>query len=345
MKNPKSTLVLFAKLLVSAGLLAFFLSRIDLQIFLRTLASADLSYVLIALLAYLVGQLISAVRWIVLSRPLGFAIKITDMTAYYLIGMFFNLFGPGTVGGDLSKIFYLARDGKKSADGSWSAATLRATVSVVADRTVGMFVLVWLGAAGLLLFPDYAVPLTVRSATLTLAAGLLIGGLCLPMATRFLPNDGHPLIAKLRVALENYGAGWQAIPQAIALSLVVHLIQTWMHVVMGKALNLDVPFSFCLILYPLVGTFAAIPITFNGMGLRESGYMFLLGAIGMSSENGIAFGLLLFVIVALDSLLGGLLFLLKRKEWPSPLPAHEVKRDNCETASPSQGTTESQRHR
>ena len=83
---------------------------------------------------------------------------------------------------------------------------------------------------------------------------------------------------------------------------------------MGKALNLDLPLSFCLMLYPLVGTFAAIPISFGGIGLRESGYMFLLSVLGLSAEKGIAFGLLLFIIVALDSLLGGVLFLIKRKE-------------------------------
>lgn len=314
MKNPKATLILFAKILVSVGLLAFFLLRIDISQFWRTLLAADVGYVSVALIGYLVGQVISAVRWTVLSRPLGFTMGLSGMTAYYFIGMFFNLFAPGTVGGDLSKIYYLTREGQKAGEDKWSSSTLRATVSVVADRAVGMFVLVWLGALGLLVFSHYAVPATIRSVTFALAAGLLIGGLCLPWATKFLPNDSHPLIAKLRVALESYGSGISAIPLALLLSLVVHLIQAWMHVVMGKALDLEIPFSFCLILYPLVGTFAAIPVSFNGIGLRESGYMFLLGVIGISSEQGIAFGLLIFVIVALDSLLGGVLFLIKRNE-------------------------------
>jgi len=314
MKNPKATLILLAKLAVSAGLLAFFLSKLDFAQFWSTLRRADVGYVSLALVAYLVGQVISAIRWTVLSRPLGFHMGLTGMTTYYLIGMFFNLFAPGTVGGDLSKIFYLTREGQKSSTESWGAATLRATVSVVADRAVGMCVLVWLGAAGLLLFADYAIPPTVRLVTFALAAGLLVGGLCLPLITRFLPNDSHPLVGKLRVALEGYGRDSRAIPIAMGLSLAVHLLQTGMHVVMGKALSMDLPFSFCLILYPLVGTFAAIPISFGGIGLRESGYMFLLGVLGFASEKGIAFGLLLFIIVALDSLLGGVLFLLKRNE-------------------------------
>jgi uncharacterized membrane protein YbhN (UPF0104 family) len=81
---------------------------------------------------------------------------------------------------------------------------------------------------------------------------------------------------------------------------------------MGRALGLEVPFSFCLIIYPLVGTFSAIPISFNGLGLREGGYIFLLAVIGIGTEQGAAFGILLFLIVALDSLLGGLLFLFQQ---------------------------------
>jgi hypothetical protein len=68
-----------------------------------------------------------------------------------------------------------------------------------------------------------------------------------------------------------------------------------------------------------VGTFAALPLSFNGIGLREYGYLYLLPAIGISSETAIAFGLLLFIIVAVDSLLGGLLFLLHQN--PKPLTA------------------------
>jgi uncharacterized membrane protein YbhN (UPF0104 family) len=138
-----------------------------------------------------------------------------------------------------------------------------------------------------------------------------------------LPDDGHSVIVKLRLVLRSYRTHWSAIVQGIVLSLGVHLIQAWMHVLMGRALNLAIPFSFCLIVYPLVGTFAAIPISLNGLGLREAGYIFLLGLIGITTENGVAFGLLLFMIVALDSLIGGIVFLAKKSPKPAPVAADD----------------------
>ncbi len=316
MKNAKPLILFVAKLLVSAGLLAFFFSQIDFKLFLTTLAAADLSYIAVALLVYLVAQVVAAARWTALARPLGFKTRLSVMTGYYFIGMFFNLFAPGTVGGDLSKIYYLARDDRGDDSQNWTAVTLHSTISVLADRAIGLLILIWLGALGLALFPQYAVPSTVRSVTFALALGLVVGGLALPLLTRILPENGRSLMGKLRIALASYSTALSAILLAVVFSVALHLIQAWMHVIMGKALAIEIPFSYCVILYPLVGTFAALPVSFNGIGLRESGYLFLLAVIGINSEKAIAFGLLLFLIVVLDSLLGGLLFLLKKSPKP-----------------------------
>jgi hypothetical protein len=185
------------------------------------------------------------------------------------------------------------------------------------DRAIGMIVLVWLGAAGLLFFPEYAVPPTARSITLLLAAAFVAAALLVPLLRRLLPEDGRPLIVKIRLALRSYRTQWRALAEAGGLSLAVHLIQSWMHLIMARALGLDVPFSFCLIVYPLVGTFSAIPVSLNGLGLREGGYIYLLAVIGIGTEQSIAFGLLLFLIVVLDSLIGGLLFLLQKSAQPA----------------------------
>jgi len=317
MTNAKPLVTFLVKLLVSAGLLGFFFTQIHFEHFWDTLASADLYYIALAAAVYLVTQAISALRWAILSRPLGFTSTMTNIVVYYLIGMFFNLFAPSTVGGDLCRIYYLSRDAGMDSGEGGPRSTLPAAVSVLMDRAVGMIVLLWLGAIGLVLFPKYAVPWSIRVTTLGLSLAFILAVLLLPVLRRVLPNDGHSLVVKLRLAVRSYRTRWQAVPQATALSFVIHLIQAWMHVVLGWAIGLDIPFSYCIIVYPLVGVFAAIPVSFNGIGLREGGYMFMLGVIGVSSAQGVAFGLLLFAVVTFDSLLGGVAFLLKKGAKPA----------------------------
>jgi glycosyltransferase 2 family protein len=323
MKKAKPVIIFLGKLVVSGGLLAYFLSRIHIERFFDTFAEAKFSYIALVLAVYLVTQCVSAVRWTVLARPLGIKTPFKDMVRYYLIGMFFNLFAPGTVGGDVSRVYYLVRDEEAQAKGR-GVTTVHAAMSVLMDRGIGMLVLVWLGAVGLLLFPAYPIPTPVRAATLLLALAILVGVLLVLLLRRLLPEDGHQLVVKLRLALRSYRTHWQALAAATLLSLVVHLIQAWMHVAMGRALDLDLPFSFCLIVYPLVGTFSAIPITVNGLGLREGGYVFLFAVLGIGTEKGVAFGILLLLIVALDSLLGGLLFLLQKSPKPSGVTSEKA---------------------
>jgi glycosyltransferase 2 family protein len=323
MKKTKPLLIFLLKLLVSGGLLAYFLSRIHIERFVDTFASAKFSYIALALAVYLVTQGISAARWLTLARPIGIKTPFPDMVRYYLIGMFFNLFAPGTVGGDVSRVYYLVKDEEAHAKGR-AVTTVHAAMSVLMDRGIGMLVLVWLGAAGLLLFPEYSIPTPVRTAVLLLALAILAGVLLIPLVQRVLPDDGHQLLVKLRLALRSYRTHWRAVGVAALLSMVVHLIQAWMHVAMGRALDLDLPFSFCIIVYPLVGTFAAIPISVNGLGLREGGYVFLLAVLGIGTEKAVAFGILLFLIVALDSLIGGLLFLLQKSPRPTTVASEKV---------------------
>ena len=196
--------------------------------------------------------------------------------------MFFNLFAPGTVGGDLSRIFYLTRDGqevRRQELGARRPCAPRYRWCRSRHRHVRV------GLAG---YGRVVVVFRLCGSAdgsfghLALAAGLLIGGFALPLITRFLPNDSHPLVGKLRVALQSYGRRFRAIPVAHGAVVGVHFLQAWMHLVMGKALNMDVPFSFCLILYPLVGTFAAIPISSTASAYAKSALCFCSARLAFS---------------------------------------------------------------
>src|SRR5918994_7694015 len=137
MKKVKPAFILLIKVLISAALLGYFLSRIHIERFVNTFASADFWYVGLTLAIYLLIQLVSAARWMVLARPLGLQTPFQVLVRYYLIGMFFNLFAPSTVGGDVSRVYYLARDGENRSERKFSGSAMHATVSVLMDRAIG----------------------------------------------------------------------------------------------------------------------------------------------------------------------------------------------------------------
>ena len=320
MKPPsRPAILLLVKVLVSAGLLSFLLSQIELRQLLRVLFSAQVPYLVLCLAGYLFGQILCSVRWALLARPLGFGNPFKDFALFYFIGMFFNLFAPSTVGGDIGRVFYLARDGTQSRETSRTGAAAPAFVTVIADRVIGLAVLLWVGAVGLFVFPAYSLPSAIRYATFALALGVFLGWLLLPLLMRLLPDDDHPLIKNLRLTLGAFRNFQRILAPAVVISLTVHFLQAAIHVLVGRALGFHIPWSYSLILYPLVGVFSAIPVSFNGIGLREGGYLFMLRQIEIDSEKAVAFGLLWFMIIALDSLIGGASFILGRS--PRPLRA------------------------
>jgi uncharacterized protein (TIRG00374 family) len=315
----KHSLALLLKAFISLGLLAFFLSRIDFWHFIGVLSAAKFSYIAIALLAYLFGQLVSSLRWMILARTLGFENRFKDFAVFYFIGMFFSLFTPSTVGGDVGRVFYLARDGANIKEGG--GATTFATISVLADRAIGMAVLVWIGACSVAAFPAYRLLPAIRYVTYGIGLALLLGCLSLSLIARVMPGKEHPIGKKLHLALQRYPRHWRTLVNAMLLSLVVHSLQTWIHVLVGRSLQIEIPWSYAFILYPLVGTFSALPVSLNGIGLREGGYLFLLTGIGIAPEKAIAFGLLWFIVIALDSLIGGLIFILRKGRAPAGVVA------------------------
>lgn len=321
MKRLRPALSLLLKAVVSLGILAFLFTRIDGIKLLQVLSGIHAGYLVTALVGYFAGQLLSAFRWALLARPLGFKNPLRDFVSITFIGMFFNLFAPSTVGGDFGRVFYLARDRVHGEGRDWAGSTARALISVITDRAVGMAVLVWMGAAALLLFPGYPIPAGIPYLVHGLALAFILVWFLLPSIYRLLERKAHPIAENVRVAIGTYRKNREVLFQTILLSLTVHTIQATLQLLLGRALGVDIPFSYCFILYPLVGLLSSLPITLNGFGLREGGYLFLLRLIGVPPEKAVAFGLLWVVIVALDSLFGGAVFVLRRAPKPSAIAA------------------------
>ena len=131
------------KVSLSLGLLLILFSSVEVAHLVRQLRSARLDYVGLAFCGYLLGQVVSAYRWRLLARPLGFGQPLKTFVAYYFAGMYLNLFAPSVVAGDVGRGYLLAH----------GRARLGAALhSVLADRVSGVVMLVWVSAGGFLLW-------------------------------------------------------------------------------------------------------------------------------------------------------------------------------------------------
>ena len=172
------------------------------------------------------------------------------------IGMYFNLVLPTSVGGDVVRAWYLDRS---------TGRRMTAFLSVFIDRLSGLVVLVALAAAATLLSPvplPWWIPLSVASA----AAGTGAGCVLLP----FLARRGF-LGAKFVARADELRASLTMLlqPTPVVLSLIVQAANAFLVWLIGLGLGLDVPLGYYAILVPMVSLLTLLPVSINGMGVRE----------------------------------------------------------------------------
>src|SRR5262249_11696355 len=113
--------------------------------------------------------------------------------------------------------------------------------------------------------------------------------------------------------LAPYWSDAHLLASVAALSLAFHLSQIGVLLLLVHALGLAVPWSYCFVFGPLVNIMAAVPISLNGLGVREGGYVFFLAHVGVPRESAMAFALAWFGVVMLAGACGGLVYLLHRQ--------------------------------
>ena len=286
---------------ISLGLLALVLRSVNVHLLLAQVRAARLGFFLLALVGYLASQILSAYKWQVLARPLGFDRPLRVFIVYYFVCMYLNLFAPSTVLGDLGRGLLLASDG---------GGIGLALQSVVADRISGMAMLLWVSAVGFLLFGPTVLPPALCYSVIAAACFLVVVWWLLPYITVCLGSPQHRLRQFAERVLAPYRTRGAAVfARACGLSFIFHLFQLSLQMLLVHALSLSVPFWYLMLCIPLVHMLSALPFSLGGVGVREGAYVVFLALIGIGKNEAVAFGLLWTALVFGAGLVGGLVLL------------------------------------
>jgi uncharacterized membrane protein YbhN (UPF0104 family) len=283
---------------LGVALVAVLLWRYDARPIFRILGRERADCFAAAVALYLVGQALSTYRWQLLAALLNVRGRYREFLGYYFIGMFTNLLVPGLVGGDAAKSVYLGRRHGRMGE---------AIASVVADRAVGLLGLFWLVALAAIFLHPASIPSWIIAAAIAAGAITLAGLLVSPQIARLIHLMPRPL-RRAGGIIAPYLHNPAALIPAIALSIVLQIILALGQYLLAVGLGLTMPLSLFIFCVPVANVFASLPVTFNGLGIRESAYLLLFGMAGMRKEDAIALGLLWFAATMVGGLTGALAF-------------------------------------
>ena len=269
---------LFLRVSLSLLALYFVFTRIDSRELLRIVATTHLGWLSLGLFLYNLSKILSSFRLQYYFRDNGVSLSMKNNLVLYYIGMFYNLFLPGGIGGDTYKVWLLRQNE--------SASTKNLVQSVLFDRLSGMVLLCALSfVLGWVAFPNlpYRHALLAGAAT-SLPVFYLIN---YTMAKRFLAS----------------------FPMTSLLSCGVQGLQVLCAWAILAGLGVNEHTLVYITVFLISSVVAVLPISVGGIGIRELVFVAAAGIWPISKDVSVAFSFLFFLLTALSSFPGGMISL------------------------------------
>jgi uncharacterized membrane protein YbhN (UPF0104 family) len=320
------------RLLVSVTLLGWLIWRTDWDQVRQAFAHLRLELWLAALGLYMVAQVASGLRWKILARPLGFTQSLRHFLGFTFIGMYFNLMLPTSVGGDVARAWYL--------DGG-SGRRLVAFLSVFVDRVSGLLVLLALACVAMLFCPVRDLPLWIPCCVWGSAAASVAALAALPVLGRWVRRLDRA--RRLGEGARLYVGRPRLMAGATLMSIIVQVVNVMIVCLVGRAIGVSVPASYYWVFVPMVTLLTMLPVSLNGMGIREGGMTLFLAPLGIPTGTILSLSFLWFAVYVTASLCGGAVYVFGAFPRPTGaeirnpnevLPDHEPVRGD-----PDQGRT------
>jgi hypothetical protein len=302
------------KVVVTLVLYVAVFYKVDPWKFWERLSSASLGWVALAVVCYAAGQWTSAWRWWLLLKPVRLSVRYLTIVAFYFVGMFFNIFLPTIVGGDAVKAILLARE---------TGAPARATMSVFMERNLGLLALFVIATSAAAVAP----PVALLGLPVSVLVLLLFAAFIAINAVIFTPKAYHlvdriiamtPLAgirsraSSLYDAVVPYRRASGPMAGALALSFLFQGIVILVVFLNANALSQPVPLSTLAVFVPLISLAGMLPISVNGLGVRDALYVLLFGRVGVDGAAAAVMAFLYFAVTLVASLPGGIVYVLQR---------------------------------
>jgi glycosyltransferase 2 family protein len=279
----------------------------------REISNSDLRWIALAGALHIVGLVISAYRWQQLLRAQNVQAPMKDLIQSYLIGGFFNNFLPTRVGGDI----YRMMDSKK-----YSGSLLRPFAVILVERLSGVFALLLIGIIAVAFYPrfDEVQPLAVALLVLTLlgAAGLLLfygsdafAG-WLKRTTSRLPARISTKLLAMFEAFWYFSRSRGVLLRTFLLGLLLQVNVIFYYFFIAKGIQMPLNLQEAAIVMPILICIQLLPLTPNGIGVREFSYIYLLGPFGVHEAMAVAFSVWDYILTFFYGLIGGVLYLIKK---------------------------------
>jgi uncharacterized membrane protein YbhN (UPF0104 family) len=278
-EKTRQGLKLALKLSVSGGALLYLFNQLSWDEAWTVISSVKVIWLILALMFFIASGVVAAYRFQLLLRATDFELSKGYNVRLHWIGMFYNMFLPGGIGGDKYKVYVLNKFFDRP-----MKPLIQATL---VDRMSGVAAMLFLVCIGYLFIADSALPDWLYYADLVLILVLI------PLYT-YLIGRFFPLFLN-EVWITNFH------------SLVVWLMQLMCAYFVLRSIGAHDTILAYQVLFLLASLLALAPIAIDGLGVRELVFFLCGSFLGIDIRMAVVFSLLYFLIRLIVAAFGGFL--------------------------------------
>lgn len=270
-------------------------------------------WLLLSFSLHALGLIFSAIRWQILIAAQGDKVPLLFLIKSYLVGTFFNNFLPTRFGGDVVRILDSQR---------YSHSIIKSTATVLVERLSGILVLLIFVLLASVARLEMASHFPVIWVSLCLGSGglLLIILFFLPISQKFVaswPKAGRIEVIKQKIIeFQKAGHSFRNYPsylaQALFWAFLLQINVILHYYLIGLSLKISIPLLDYFIFVPIVLLLLTIPVTINGLGLREGAYIEIFGYYLISPATAFTFSLIDVIFMLILGIIGGIIYIYRK---------------------------------
>lgn len=319
MKVIKKILSVLVRIVISIILLVLLFRQVDARAILGIIAGAHRGLLVLSFVIFFSTYIICVYRWEMLLKALKVDLPLSRVVVSFSGGIFFNLFLPSTIGGDLIRSLDL---------GNHTGKPREVVATVFLDRLSGYVGLVLVALAALIFGwkavedKQIFIPLIIVVGLLALILFALFNNFLYVRINRlfdFLRLGGiGKAVKSLHQEIYYFRNHKRIIVKNLLLSFLIQLVSPVCAYLIGLALGFRVSPAYYFIFQPIIGAITLLPISIGGLGLRDAMTILFFGKVGVSKDLAFAMSLLLFFFLVVYGAVGGLIyfFTVNRRKLP-----------------------------
>ncbi|MDP2941160.1 MAG: lysylphosphatidylglycerol synthase transmembrane domain-containing protein [Candidatus Omnitrophota bacterium] len=335
MRIIKKILSTIFRVVISMALLAFLFNQVDKKSLLGIIKGVNIPLLLLAFGVFFLVYVLCLFRWVMLLKALKIHLPLRRVIISYSGGVFFSLFLPSTIGGDLMRSIDLSAHTKRPRE---------VIATIFLDRLSGY--------VGLVIVAVFALSIgwnlvQVKSALFAVVViTVILTAILLLLFNKFIYSKVNNLLhvsgerprskgmagnfEKIRKTLKDlhqelhYFKGHRKVMlYSVIISILIQLEGPVVFAITALSLGLKIKFIYFLIFLPIIGAITLLPISIGGLGLRDATTIYFLGKVGIVKDMAFAMSLLNFSFILVYGAIGGLIYVLtvrhRRLQRPQPL--------------------------